>query len=245
MRFCDLFISYKFGLKDIKSTIPFTKLPLYRKIFIIILLVLLSLSVIFILFNQCFYFHVSVALVIFLVIVFYIIERRKRNIKKILKNSYIPYSIKRINMVIGILQKYNIDINDIDSLNMLMDEAKHEQIQCDYLLLFKKSLKAFSAVIISTIGFFANKFLAVYNSNEIIYVYIQTLNICLLIYIIIFCISPIFNDVFYSDYNKYDEFINDLRQIRLFYSKKNCSISIISKNMPVSFDLLKNKTMKY
>lgn len=37
MRFCDLFISYKIGLKDIKSTIPFTKLPLYRKIFVIIL----------------------------------------------------------------------------------------------------------------------------------------------------------------------------------------------------------------
>lgn len=121
MRFCDLFISYKFGLKDIKSTIPFTKLPLYRKVFIIILLVLLSLYVIFILFNQTFYSHVSIAVVIFLVIVFYIIERRKRNIKKILKNSYIPYSIKRINMVIGILQKYNIDINDIDSLNMLID----------------------------------------------------------------------------------------------------------------------------
>ena len=36
MRFCDLFISYKIGLKSIKSTIPFTKLPLYRKIFVII-----------------------------------------------------------------------------------------------------------------------------------------------------------------------------------------------------------------
>lgn len=35
MRFCDLFISYKIGLKDIKSTIPFTKLPLYRKIAVV------------------------------------------------------------------------------------------------------------------------------------------------------------------------------------------------------------------
>lgn len=38
MRFCDLFISYKIGLKNIKNTIPFTKLPLYRKTFVIILL---------------------------------------------------------------------------------------------------------------------------------------------------------------------------------------------------------------
>lgn len=245
MRFCDLFISYKIGLKDIKSTIPFTKLPLYRKVFIIIILVLISLFLIFMLFNQIFYSHVSAALSIFLVLVFYIIDHRKKYIKTILKNSYIPYSIKRMNMVIEILQEYNIDINDIDSLNMLMDEAKHEQIRCDYLLQFKKPLEVLGASITSIIGFFANKFFSVSNPNEIIYVYIQTLNICLLVYIIIICISPIFNDVFYSDYNKYDEFINDLRQIRLFYSKKNCSISIISKNTPISFDLLKNKTMKY
>lgn len=45
MRFCDLFISYKIGLKSIKSTIPFTKLPLYRKIFVIILLQVLLLVV--------------------------------------------------------------------------------------------------------------------------------------------------------------------------------------------------------
>ena len=32
MRFCDFFISYKIGLKGIKNSIPFTQLPLYRKI---------------------------------------------------------------------------------------------------------------------------------------------------------------------------------------------------------------------
>ncbi len=37
MRFCDIFISYKIGLKNLKNTIPFTKLPLYRKIAVIAL----------------------------------------------------------------------------------------------------------------------------------------------------------------------------------------------------------------
>lgn len=47
MRFSDLFISYKIGLKEIKSTIPFTKLPLYRKIAVITLFSISILCVIF------------------------------------------------------------------------------------------------------------------------------------------------------------------------------------------------------
>ena len=31
MRFCDLFISYKIGLKSIKSTIPFTNFPFIER----------------------------------------------------------------------------------------------------------------------------------------------------------------------------------------------------------------------
>ena len=52
MRFCDLFISYKIGLKGIKSTIPFTKLPLYRKIFVIIFFASAIVSGILLLFKR-------------------------------------------------------------------------------------------------------------------------------------------------------------------------------------------------
>ena len=43
MRFCDFFISYKIGLKGIKNIIPYTQLPLYRKL-AIILIFIISLS---------------------------------------------------------------------------------------------------------------------------------------------------------------------------------------------------------
>lgn len=45
MRFCDFFISYKIGLKSIENTIPFTKLPLYRKIVVIVTFALTIISV--------------------------------------------------------------------------------------------------------------------------------------------------------------------------------------------------------
>jgi len=37
--------------------------------------------------------------------------------------------------------------------------------------------------------------------------------------------TPIIKDILYRDYNKYDDFIYDLRQIKLFYAKKNATYS--------------------
>lgn len=62
MRFCDLFISYKIGLKDIKSTIPFTKLPLYRKIFVIILFASAIISFILSIFKLTWIAYIPLAL---------------------------------------------------------------------------------------------------------------------------------------------------------------------------------------
>ena len=62
MRFCDLFISYKIGLKSIKSTIPFTKLPLYRKIFVIILFASAIISGILLIFKQTWASYIPMAL---------------------------------------------------------------------------------------------------------------------------------------------------------------------------------------
>lgn len=38
---------------------------------------------------------------------------------------------------------------------------------------------------------------------------------------LIFSLTPIIKDILYRDYNKYDDLIYDLRQIKLFYAKEN------------------------
>ena len=57
-------------------------------------------------------------------------------------------------------------------------------------------------------------------ASEIIYINILILIIASLIYFLIISVSPFLKDILYIDYNKYDEFIDDLRQIKLFYAKK-------------------------
>ncbi len=110
MRFCDLFISYKIGLKNIKSTIPFTKLPLYRKIFVIILFASAITSGILLIFQQTWASYIPIGLGTLSLIIFFIIDSTKRNLEVMLKEHYTPYSEKRMLMTINVLKNYEIDI---------------------------------------------------------------------------------------------------------------------------------------
>ena len=219
MRFCDLFISYKIGLKDTKSTIPFTKLPLYRKVFLVIFLTGIIISGILLIFIQNIFSFIPMGLSLISPIIFSIIDSKKDNLSVMLENHYIPYSEKRINMTIDVLKKYNIDIKNLDSLDMLITEAKYAQIQCDLLSQFKKPFKTLGAIIIPIVVFVAKKISETATETQMLNMAVLTIILILLIFSLIFSFVPIVKDIFYIDYNRYDEFIYDLRQIKLFYSK--------------------------
>ncbi len=222
MRFSDLFISYKIGLKDIKSTIPFTKLPLHRKIFLVIFLTGIIISgILLIVFKQKFFSFIPAGLSLISLIIFSIIDSLKDNLNIMLKNHYIPYSERRINMTIEILKKYNINIENLDSLDMLIDEAKYAQIQYDYLSQFKTPFKILGSIIIPIIVFVAKKMSETATQTQMLNMATLSIILILLIFSLIFTLTPIVKDLFYRDYNKYDELIYDLRQIKLFYSKKS------------------------
>ena len=153
MRFSDLFISYKIGLKDIKSSIPFTELPLYRKIFIIIFLTGIIISGILLIFKQNIFSFIPIGLSLISLIIFAIIDSKKSNLSHMLENYYIPYSEKRMDMIIEVLKKYKINIENADSLDMLITEAKYAQAECDFLSQFEKPFKTLGAIIIPIVVF--------------------------------------------------------------------------------------------
>lgn len=220
MRFSDLFISYKIGLKDIKSTIPFTELPLYRKIFIIIFLTGIIISGILLIFKQNIFFFIPIGLIFISLIIFTIIDSKKSNLSIMLENSYIPYSEKRMNMTIEVLKKYNINIENIDSLDMLITEAKYAQAECDFLSQFEKPFKILGSIIIPIVVFIAKKISETATSTDMYNMAELVIILVLLIFSLIFSFIPIIKDLFYRDYNKYTELIYDLRQVKLFYAKK-------------------------
>lgn len=225
MRFCDLFISYKIGLKSIKNTIPFTKLPLYRKVFVIILFASAIISCILLIFNQTLASFIPILLGAISMIVFFIIDSTKTNLEVMLKEHSTPYSEKRIHITINVLSKYKISIYDCESIDMLIEEAKHAQIQCDYLSPLKKPLKILGAIIVPIVAFVAQKIGNAATQDEIISMATQVIVLILLTFSLIFSLTPIVKNLLYRDYNKYDDLIYDLRQIKLFYSKRNSTSS--------------------
>lgn len=141
MRFCDLFISYKIALKGIKNTIPFTDLPLHRKIAIIAIFAITIISGILLILKLNIAALITFSTVITLIAVFIFIDSRKNNLEIMLNDHYLPYSQKRMDMMIKILQQYQIDIHNTSSINLLIEEAQTAQTQYDYFLPLKNRLK--------------------------------------------------------------------------------------------------------
>ena len=138
-----------------------------------------------------------------------------------LENHYIPYSKKRMDMTIEVLKKYNINIENLDSIDMLITEAKHAQTSCDFLSQFKKPFKTLGAIIIPIVAFVAKKISEATTPTKMLNMATLAIILILLIFSLIFSFIPIIKDLFYRDYNKYNELIYDLRQIKLFYAKKS------------------------
>ena len=225
MRFCDLFISYKIGLKDIKSTIPFTKLPLYRKIAVIATFAITIISALLFMFKLFIPGFIVFGTGVISLVVFLITDSRKNKLELMLKEHYLPYSKKRMDMVINILEEHGINFQNINTLDLLIDEAQRAQLQSDYLLPLKKPLKILGAIIFPIIAYVAEKIGDTASQSEMIIIAAQIIVIVLLIFSLIFSLTPIVKDILYRDYNKYDELIYDLRQIKLFYAKEDSSSS--------------------
>ncbi|EFD04669.1 hypothetical protein [Peptostreptococcus anaerobius] len=220
MRFSDLFISYKIGLKGIESTIPFTELPLYRKITIVIFLIGIIISGILYIFIQNIFSFTPIALSLISLIIFAIIDSKKSTLSYMLENYYIPYSKERMDMTIEVLKKYKINIENVDSLDMLITEAKYAQAECDFLSQFKKSFKTLGSIIIPIVVSISKKISEAATLTDIINMAALEIILILLIFSLIFTFAPIIKDLFYRDYNKYTELIYDLRQVKLFYAKE-------------------------
>ena len=50
-----------------------------------------------------------------------------------LNEHYSPYSEKRMQMTIDVLNNYKISIHDFEAIDLLIEEAKLAQSHCDYL----------------------------------------------------------------------------------------------------------------
>ncbi len=221
MRFCDLFIAYKIGLKEIKNSIPFTKLPLYRKIAVLLTFAFAILSLFMLICHQVLIALITIIFALVSIAVFFIIDSTKNNLKTMLQDHYTPYSKKRMNMVLNLLENYKIDITNASTIDLLIGEAQNAQLQSDYLALLKKPLKTLGTIIVPIVVYVAQKIGDTANQTEMLTMAVQVIILIILSFSLIFAVTPIIKDIAYRDFNKYNDFISDLTQIKIFYSKEN------------------------
>lgn len=78
-----------------------------------------------------------------------------------------------------------------------------------------------SAIIVPIIAFIAQRIGNTATIDDMITKTAQVIVLILLFFSLIFSLSPIVKDILYRDYNKYNDLIYDLRQVKLFYANKN------------------------
>ncbi len=218
-RFCDLFTSYEIGLRGIKNKIPFLKLPFYRKIFAVLFFFEAIFAFVLTSLNSYFVLYIF-ALMFITLLLFLIIDSQKKNLEIMLEKYYKPYSQKRMELIISILNQYKIDINDKETIDLLIEEAIRAQSKCDYLAPFEKPFKTLGAVTIPVIIYVVKKYSELLDLSELINTTVQYIVIILLCAGVVFVLIPFIKDIFYRDYKKYGEMIYDLRQVKLFCSQK-------------------------
>lgn len=221
MRFCDFFLSYKLNLKKISSKISFSKLPLYRQFFIILIL-FLSLTIVLLrfFFSEKYYYVIAIIILFTSLIIFFIIDSKEPNITYMLDTHYKTYSDQRMKMLIELLEDFNIDIKNTTSIDLIIAEAQLAQKENGFTIRHKNSIHLSEGIVLPIISIAAQKICDTFSVSELYALSIQIIIIILLLMSIIISFAPIINRLLFRDNNLYNELIYDLRQLKIFYAKK-------------------------
>ena len=220
MRFCDFFIEYKLGLKEISKYITWPKLPLYKKICIIIMFICLSAFITFSILQKDKLISLTTVFCVISLIVFLILDSTPKKQSQMLREHYKPYSNTRINMVMKLLNNYNISQFDTERIDLLINQAKEAQIAMDPFFSIIKPFKALCTIIVPISAYVAQKVADKSSVESLVIASIDLICIIICIFVIFDALFPIIRNLLYRDYSKYDDLIYDLNQIKIFQPSK-------------------------
>lgn len=219
MRFCDFFIDYKIGIADIDKYIKYKDLPFYRKLFVTIAYIAILLMIILFITikrEKIIYLPLVVSVVVFaLLIIFNYTDSSKKNMIK-MNQHYTKLSQKRINVLRDVLNEYKVDFNDINKIELLIDQAKYEQKRNNPFIGIEKPMKILYLIIVPVIVFVAKEIAKVSDIYTIIMASAVIIIISVCVVSMIYSLKSLIYFLFYSDYEKYNILIYDLKQMILF-----------------------------
>ena len=212
MRFCDLFTEYKIEIKKFDKAskgVSWKKLPWQNKLLTILIVIITIVWTIFYVRNMQQMANWTLAILLIVIAIGLQIEETTSMLKFRLKKISRKYSKKR----------------NIEGMKLLIEEAEKQKRKGDCFQDFKKILKNIG-VVITTIGLFGQK--------EVLYekfwgelaiaTKIHLVGIIMLLVVLGYVLAPLIIQIISPDYYMYDKFIEDLRQVVLFYSSNQENI---------------------
>jgi kynurenine formamidase len=215
-RFCDFFNRYRISMKDISSTIPFWQLPVYRKCFVVLFVITVIVGMTLMMFNQVKYACVTFILSVIFIAVFFILDSLKKNRRLMVEKYYEPYSCKRMRIVSELLNRYGINPCDIGTIDLLIEESKLAQSNCDYFKPILKPLKVIAAITGPVLLYAFKRIGDLFTLDDMIRSIVWIVVLSILSYSMLLVLDVFRKEVLYKDYNLYEELIYDLRQIKIF-----------------------------
>ena len=228
MRFCDFFIEYKTSLKEIPKYIPWVKLPLYRKIGIVALFICFAVVILLFIIQKDTMALLALALSIIFLSIFLCFDSAPKRQSQMIENFYKPYSKKRIEMVIKLLNVYNIEQSNASHIDSLITCAKNAQSEMNPFSPMKKTLKLLWIVIFPILAYVMKKVADKTPVESLVVVSLQLIAIIICTFAIFYALFPLLRNLFYSDYDKYEDLIYDLNQVKIF-QKSNATFNPVKK----------------
>ena len=216
MGFNVFFMDYKLGLRNMEEKNHWNELTKLRKKYIISEISLMLILFLFFAFiapeDWIRFMGCAVVICTLLPAVIWIIKDIRK--RRMIEESYIPYSIAKTNMLIALLEDYGINLDkrdSVDKIDLLIQQAEENKIKDNPFIDVNKLLKLFGAIIIPVIAYIATK----YAEGKPVEELIALVSFLVIAFVIVFLVIFLTRDDNIS-LDIYDELIYDLKQLKIF-----------------------------
>lgn len=217
-----LFSQYKLEMYDKSIWKRINGLQLYEKVLLFIIIAGSIIATIFAIFNKPKGALIS-AIVMILGILIDLIIQNKRNEKIRISNGILePRSRQRIEKMSRLLEKCEIDINDMEELDALIKYAKVEKNKYDVWRDMRGAFKGLNKyLIIPIITVFITELFKGDDGDKILHNAISLMFFVAIIVIGVVAFAPTMNDIFNAEVRKIDELIRDVEELKVFKNRVN------------------------
>lgn len=222
-----LYKSYKLEVLKTNIWISIKQLKLYEKVFLVMIFLGAILATAFSLTENTIGSMVSIILIFAGFVLMMIFQCRKVEQRRILDEIIEPSANDRMEKVIKLLQKFDIDVTDEKQLDSIITLAKKEKEAYDVWKGIRKLFGGMTTyVLLPIMTIFLVEFFKNNTWQELLVRAILLLLVCLGIVLLVSAFAMNLDDVFNPDVRNLNYFIRDIEDVKAFSEKAKNFIRI-------------------